>query len=95
MTDQEMIDQAKEKFPDPEQFAMCNDLVQMWINYTHEHPHLMLGTQLRAFGVCAGLAMRICDLAANEVEEASETMAGLARDVFQKAEDKVVAATLQ
>jgi len=95
MTEQEMIDQAKEKFPDPEQFAMCNDLVQMWINYTHEHPNLMLGTQLRAFGVCAGLAMRICDLEASEVEEASDTMASLARDVYQKAEDKVVAATLQ
>lgn len=95
MTEQEMIDQAKEKFPDPEQFAMCNDLVQMWINYTHDHPNLMLGTQLRAFGVCAGLAMRICDLEASEVEEASDTMAGLARDVYQKAEDKVVAATLQ
>jgi len=95
MSEQEMIEQAKQNFPDPEQFAMCNDLVQMWINYTHEHPNLMLGTQLRAFGVCAGLAMRICDLEKSEVQEATESMSSLAQDVYQRAEDKVVASTLQ
>jgi len=82
-------------FPDEQQFRMCNELVQMWINYTHDNPELMLGTQLRAFGVCAALAMRICDLEEGDLEEAIQALSEVTSQVYKNAGDKVMAATLQ
>lgn len=95
MIDQDQLEKVKRTFPEEQQFVMCNELVQMWINYTHEHPELMLGTQLRAFSVCAALAMRICDLEESELPEAIEQMDQLIRQVYKNAEDKIAAATLQ
>lgn len=82
-------------FPDEQQFKFCNELVQMWINYTHDNPELMLGTQLRAFGVCAALAMRICDLEEGDLEDAIRAMSEVTTQVYKNAGDAVNAATLQ
>jgi hypothetical protein len=88
-------DRVKAMFPDDQQYAMCNELVQMWINYTHEHPELQLGTQMRAFAINTALAMRICDLKEDEFAEALDKFSDLLKQVYFNAEENIKAATIQ
>lgn len=95
MTEAEIEEKAKALFPDDQQYRMCNEMVQFWINYTHENPEIMLGTHLRALGVCAALAMRLCDLGDDEYPDAIENFNALVKQVFDNAEENIKAATLQ
>lgn len=98
MTPEEKVsehDRVKSLFPTEQQYEMCNELVQMWINYTHEHPELQLGTQMRAFAINVALAMRICDLKEEEFPEALEQFSDLLKQVYFNAEENIKAATLQ
>jgi hypothetical protein len=79
---------AEEKELDTkEQMGHCANIVQAWIDYSVKTPELMLGTQLRAFGVSAGLAMRICSLEESEVDDAVEQMSKLIREIYKNSED--------
>lgn len=95
MKQEQMQDKAKALFPDEQQYRMCNEMVQFWINYTHDNPELMLGTHLRAFAVCSALAMRLCDLKDDEYPDAMNTFNELVKQVFDNAEENIKAATLQ
>ena len=81
---------AEEKELDSkEQMDHCAALVQAWIDYSVKTPELMLGTQLRAFGVSAGLSMRICGLDESEVDDAVEQMSKLIREIYKNSEDTI------
>lgn len=86
---------AKALFADEQQYRFCNEMVQFWINYTHANPEIMLGTQMRAFGVCIALSMRLCELQNEEFPDAMERLNELVKQVFDNAEENIKAATLQ
>lgn len=71
------------------QMAHCANLVQSWIDYTVKAPDVYLGTQLRAFGVSAGLAMRICSLEEHELDDAIAQLGKLVREIYQNSEDHI------
>jgi len=95
MSQEQAQDKVRALFPDEQQYRLCNEMVQMWINYTHDNPDIMLGTHMRAFAVCTGLAMRLCDLQDDEYPDAIKTFNVYAKQVFETAEENIKAATLQ
>lgn len=80
---------------DQAQFLHCNNLVQGWLNYCHDNPEIMLGTQLRAAAVCSAMSMRLCDLEDKDFDSATHDLVSLMKDVYVKSADAIKPATLQ
>lgn len=80
---------------DQAQFLHCNNLVQAWLNYCHDNPEIMLGTQLRAAAVCAAMSMRLCDIEEKDFNAATGDLVALLTDVYVKSADAIKPATLQ
>lgn len=88
-------DDIKDIMNTPDQFRHCAALTQLWIDYIAEHADVMLGTQLRSAGIVAGLAMRMCDVGDDNVEEAASQMAQVSVMVYHDSVDAIQPATIQ
>ena len=79
----------EEKLNSKEQMDHCAALMQAWLDYSVKTPELMVGTQLRAFGVSAGLAMRMSGMQESEVDDAVNHMSQLIRAIYKHSKDTI------
>lgn len=79
---------------EPEVEAL-NDIIQSWIDYSVAHPQVMLGTHLRASAVISALAMRMCGMGAEKIEEALGHMRDVTIAAYHQASKEIPIATIQ
>ena len=88
-------DEVRALMNSKEQTDHCNALVQMTIDYCHNHPEILLGTQLRAYAISSAIAARMCDLSVENLEEAAEAIVDIFVNVYSDLEGRVEPAPLQ
>lgn len=78
-----------------EQLKATHELIKAFLDYTVDHPHVMLGTYLRSMSIAAGLAMRMCDIEKQHISDALDEMRRATLEAYKQAEDGFAPATLQ
>lgn len=84
----------QQTYSDP-QMAAAHEMVQQFITYSVDNPHVMLGTYLRSLSIIAGLAMRMCEMNEEHMAEALEAMKMTVLEAYRQSEDGFTPATLQ
>lgn len=74
---------------------LMEQFIHSWAQFTVDHPLITLGEWLKTFGIMTGLAMKMGNLAEEDLEVALRQMNDVTRGTFARAEDHIEMATLQ
>jgi hypothetical protein len=74
---------------------LMENFINEWARFSMDHPQITLGEWLQTLSIMTGLAMKMGDMPANQVQVALSQMGDVVADVFDRADQHVVVGTVQ